>query len=444
MSDESGTRALSRRDLLRRAGVGVGGLALSGVAAQPIWARPKDAEAYDAASTITIGFVSPLTGPAAGFGEPDPYVLGLARKAFATGLTVGGKHYAVKIVNKDSQSAPAQAAKVAGDLIHGTKVDLMLATSTPEVVNPVADACEAAGVPYITTVVPWEAWYFGRGAKDPTKSPFRYGIHFCFGTANFAHAYTHLWPQVKTNKKVGVMWPNDADGNAIREALGPLLEKAGYTIVDPGAYQDGTNDYSAQIAKFKAENCQIFNTFPIPPDFATFWRQAAQQGYTKIVKIAQIAKTGLFPSQVTSLGAIGNNLASACYWHPTFPYRSSLTGLTSKQLADGYIKHAKKQWNQQTGASMALFDVAKAALQLSGNPKDRNAVAKAFQKVHVETPLGVLDWRKRRAGVPWNVVPTPIPGGQWVKVNNKFKIDFVICEHSDDPRIPIGGHLKPY
>jgi len=444
MSDESGTRALSRRDLLRRAGVGVGGLALSGVAAQPIWARPKDAEAYDAASTITIGFVSPLTGPAAGFGEPDPYVLGLARKAFAKGLTVGGKHYAVKIVNKDSQSAPAQAAKVAGDLIHGTKVDLMLATSTPEVVNPVADACEAAGVPYITTVVPWEAWYFGRGAKDPTKSPFRYGIHFCFGTANFAHAYTHLWPQVKTNKKVGVMWPNDADGNAIREALGPLLEKAGYTIVDPGAYQDGTNDYSAQIAKFKAENCQIFNTFPIPPDFATFWRQAAQQGYTKIVKIAQIAKTGLFPSQVTSLGAIGNNLASACYWHPTFPYRSSLTGLTSKQLADGYIKHAKKQWNQQTGASMALFDVAKAALQLSGDPKDRNAVAKAFQKVHVETPLGVLDWRKRRAGVPWNVVPTPIPGGQWVKVNNKFKIDFVICEHSDDPRIPIGGHLKPY
>ena len=80
------------------------------------------------------------------------------------------------------------------------------------------------------------------------------------------------------NKKVGVMWPNDADGNAIRAALGPLLEKAGYTIVDPGAYQDGTNDYSAQIAKFKSAGVQIFNTFPIPPDFATFWRQAAQQG----------------------------------------------------------------------------------------------------------------------------------------------------------------------
>ncbi len=440
---ESRKEGISRRELVKRAGVGVGGMVLSGVAAQPIWARPRGGERYDAASTITLGFVSPLTGPAAGFGEPDPYVIGLARKAFKSGLTVGGKHYAVQIVEKDSQSAPAQAAKVAGQLIHGSNVDLMLATSTPESVNPVADASEAAGVPYISTVVPWEAWYFGRGAKDPTKSPFRYGVIFSFGTANFATAYEHLWPQVKTNKKIGVMWPNDADGNAIRASLGPLLKAAGYTIVDPGAYQDGTNDYSAQIAKFKAANCQIFNTFPIPPDFATFWRQAAQQGYTKMVKIAQIAKTGLFVSQVSALGSLGNNLASAVYWHPTWPYSSSATGLTSKQLAAGYIAQAHKQWNQQIGASLALFDVAKAVLVASGNPKDKNAVAAAFKKVKVETPLGVLDWTKKRAGVPWNVVPTTLTGGQWVK-SATYKMDFVICEHFEDPRIPIGGHLKPY
>ena len=93
-----------------------------------------------------------------------------------------------------------------------------------------------------------------------------------------------------TNKKVGVLYPNDADGNAIRANLAPALEKAGFTIVDAGPYEDGTTDYSAQIAKFKAEKCEIFNTFPIPPDFAAFWRQAAQQGFTKTVKIAQGAQ----------------------------------------------------------------------------------------------------------------------------------------------------------
>ena len=440
--DSGSTEAsmLTRRELVRRGAVLVGGAAIA-----PTYARSALAGRFGtSANTIKIGFVSPITGATSGFGEPDPYCISLAKKAFANGLSIGGTSYSVQIIQRDSQSAPAQAAKVANDLIHGQGVDLVLATSTPETVNPVADAAEAAGVPYVTTVVPWEAWYFGRGAKDPTKSPFRSGIHFCFGTANFAHAYSHLWPQVKTNKKVGVMWPNDADGNAIRAALGPLLQKAGYTIVDPGAYQDGTNDYSAQIAKFKAENCQIFNTFPIPPDFATFWKQAAQQGYTKMVRIAQIAKTGLFPSQVTQLGALGDNLASACYWHPTWPYSSSLTGVSSKALGDGYKKHSGKQWNQQAGPSLGLFDVAKALLVASGNPKDKNAVIGALKKVKVETPVGVLDWTKSRPGIPWNVVPTPIPGGQWVKTGDKYKIDFVICEHSDDPRIPIGGHLRAY
>src|SRR5260370_1049141 len=189
----------------------------------------------------------------------------------------------------------------------------MLATSTPETVNPVSDACEAAGIPCISTVVPWEAWYLGRGGKVGQPTPFKWTFHYCFGVLQFFLAYTHLWPQVSTNKKVGVMWPNDADGNAIRGALGPLLKSAGYTIVDPGAYEDGTNDYTAQIQKFIREDCQIFNTFPIPPDFATFWRQAAQQGYTKHVKIGQIAKTGLFPSQVLAIWPIFTCFVYPCW-----------------------------------------------------------------------------------------------------------------------------------
>ena len=432
---------ISRRTFVKGAGVGIGGIVFGG-SVPGAFARVTEHAA--AGNTLRIGFISPRSGPLAGFGEPDPYVLALARTAFAKGLTVGGKHYAVTILDRDTQSDPVRSGQLAKSLINKNHVDLMLTTSTPETVNPVADACEAAGVPCISTTMPWEAWYFGRGAKPGQPSPFKYSYHFCFGVEEFLKAYTHLWPQVKTNKKVGVMWPNDADGNAIRAALGPLLKKAGYTVVDPGAYQDGTNDYSAQIAKFKAAQCEIFNTFPIPPDFATFWKQAANQGYTKMVKIAQIAKTGLFPSQVTQLGALGNNLASACYWHPTWPYSSSLTGVSSKALGDGYKAKSGKQWNQQAGPSLGLFDVAAALLKASGNPKDKNAVIGALKKVKVETPVGVLDWTKSRPGVPWNVVPTPIPGGQWVKTGDKYKIDFVICEHTDDHRIPIGGHLKAY
>ena len=73
MPDEIASRKVSRRELLRRAGVGAGSLAVSGSLAGPIWTRPRVA---DAGNTIKIGFVSPITGATAGFGEPDGYVIG--------------------------------------------------------------------------------------------------------------------------------------------------------------------------------------------------------------------------------------------------------------------------------------------------------------------------------------------------------------------------------
>lgn len=436
-----GDGAISRGEFVRRAGVGVGGLLVAGSLPTSVSARVVS-EAAPEASKLKIGFISPRSGPLAGFGEPDPYVLSLARKAFAKGITIGGKQYAVAILDKDTRSDPVRAGQIAKSLINGDKVDLMLTTSTPETVNPVADACEAAGVPCVSTTMPWEAWYFGRGAKPGKPSPFKYTFHFCFGVEEFFKAYTTMWPQVATNKKVGVMWPNDADGNAIRGALGPLLQKAGYTIVDPGAYEDGTTDYSAQIAKFKQEGVQIFNTFPIPPDFATFWRQAAQQGLTRQIRIAQIAKTGLFPSQVEALGTLGYDLASAAYWGPTWPYGSPLTGLTNKQIAAGYTKATKRQWNQQMGPSLALFDVAVAALRKAGDPKNKQKVAKAMVTLKVATPLGNLQWGK---GPVKNIVATPIPGGQWRKAaKGPYKLEWVFCENSADRKIPVQSKLRRY
>lgn len=432
---------ISRRELVKRAGVGMGGVVLAGAGAPSAWARVTH-EAASEANTLKIGYISPLTGGLAGFGEADPWIVGEARKALAKGLTVGGKTYAVQFIQKDTQSDPVRAGQLAKTLINRDKIDLMLSTSTPETNNPVADACEAAGVPQVSTVEPWEAWYFGRGAKPGAPSPFKWTHHFSFGVADFAAAYIGQWKRVPTNKKVGVMWPNDADGNAIRAALGPMLQKAGYTIVDPGAYEDGTTDYSSQIAKFKAEKCEIFNTFPLPPDFAVFWRQAAQQGYRP--KIVQIAKTGLFASQVEALGALGYNVATAIYWGPAWPYRSALLNMSNQQLADAYTKATGRQWLQQIGSSLSLVEVGLAALTKSGNPKNKAAVANAFKTLKVNVPIGVVDFKT--GPVPGTVDNGSIIGSQWVKTKpgSRFKIEIVVTDNAGDPKVPIQAKLKPY
>ena len=55
---------------------------------------------------IKIGYVSPQTGPLAGFGEADSFVIGGVRKALGKGLTIGGRTHPVEILVRDSQSDP--------------------------------------------------------------------------------------------------------------------------------------------------------------------------------------------------------------------------------------------------------------------------------------------------------------------------------------------------
>ncbi|MBY5370877.1 ABC transporter substrate-binding protein (plasmid) [Rhizobium sp. WSM1274] len=423
---------LSRRSFIASAVAGSAALALSG--------RTAFAASGD---TLKVGFISPRTGPLGGFGETDGYVLELARKALADGLQAGGKTWKVEILDQDTQSDPSRAGQLAKDLINNQAIDLMLAVSTPETINPVADACEAAGIPCLSTVMPWEAWYFGRGAKPGAPSPFKWTYHFGFGVEEFHKAYVSQWNLIETNKKVGVMYPNDADGNAIRTHLAPALAKEGFTIVDPGAYETGTTDFSAQIALFRQEGVEIFNSFPIPPDFAAFWRQAAQQGLTQQIKICQIAKTGLFPSDIEALGDLGLNIGSAAYWHKAFPYKSTLTGVSGTELADGYETASGKQWTQQLGASLALLDAGFDALKASTDVKSKEAVAEAISALKTTTIAGKVDFT---SGPVANVSPGPIIGTQWVKApeGSKFALDYVVTENATDPNVPVGAKLTAY
>ena len=69
-----------------------------------------------------------------------------------------------------------------------------------------------------------------------------------------------MWDTLDTNKTVAALWPNDGDGNAWgdpKRGFPPVLKKAGYKVVDPGRYQNLTDDYSNYISAFKAANVEI-------------------------------------------------------------------------------------------------------------------------------------------------------------------------------------------
>lgn len=391
---------------------------------------------------IRVGFVGSRSGPLGIFGEGDGFLVEKFNAHMADGLQVGDKRYGVQLVLGDTQSDPVRASQVAKDMINGDKIDLMLTSATPENVNPVADACEAAGTPCLSTTAPWEAFYFGRGAKPGEPSPFKWTYHFCFGVGNFATLYADQWSRVETNRKVGVLLPSDADGNAIRGLLLPQLAQAGFTIVDPGPYENGNPDFSAQINAFRQEGCEIINCFPFPPDFPVFWRQAAQRGLAQRVKIMQMAKAGLFAAELEALGDLGHGLHSGAYWHRAFPFVSPAVGLSCREIADGYEAAVGKQWNQQVGANASLLDAAMAALSASGNPKDKQAVADAIAGLKTDTAVGTVDFT---TGPVPNCATTGVVGTQWVKAKEgPWQFDLNIVSNADHPAVPTTAEMTAY
>jgi branched-chain amino acid transport system substrate-binding protein len=124
----AGFAPINRRSLV------AGGL---GLVAAPAVLRTIPVNAQS--KSIKIGHVSPRTGPLAGFGEADGFILDQVRNILAKGLSGGGKTYPAEIISKDSQSSGTRASEVASELILHDKVDLIVASATPDTTNPVAD-----------------------------------------------------------------------------------------------------------------------------------------------------------------------------------------------------------------------------------------------------------------------------------------------------------------
>jgi branched-chain amino acid transport system substrate-binding protein len=429
------TTATDRRTVLKLGGLGA--LGLGGGPLLSACGGIKSDSGSGGSGTVKIGYVTPQTGSLAPFGEADAFVVAQVEKLFADrGLKVGGKEVRVQILVKDSQSDSKRAGDVASDLILREGVDLMLVSSTPDTTNPVSDQCEANGVPCISTVAPWQPWFLGRGG-NPDKA-FEWTYHFFWGLEDVESVFQDMWSQVDSNKKVAALWPNDPDGNAWGDAktgFPPVVSKSGYSIVDPGHYSNGTSDFTAQISRFKSSGAELLVGVPIPPDFITFWKQAAQQGFRP--KLATVGKALLFPSTVAALGKLGNNLGTEVWWTPSHPFSSSLSGQSSKDLAAAYTKSTGKQWTQPIGFVHALFEVAAAALSKADAPDDKQGIINALKTMKLKTVVGDLDWT---SGPVPNVAKTPLVGGQWRSKGAGYEL--VIVSNADHSNIPAGGKVQ--
>src|SRR5215471_7358127 len=298
---------ISRRNVLRAVGAGAAAVGGGGLLEACSSGIKGASGSGSSTKSLTIGWIHPLTGPLAGFGAPDNWVVSKikATAPYKNGFKIGGSTYSVTIKSYDSQSSPTRAGDLARTAILTDHVDLLMASSTPETVNAVSSQAESLGTPLICSNIPWEPWYINLGGnpQKPTLKA-KFVVMYFLGAEHLVKCFIPMWDrihaQLHTNKIVAAAFPNDADGNAFRAVFPPIAAAAGYKMVLSAPYPDGTTNYSSMISQFKKSGADFFTNVPLPPDFATMWKQSAQQGFKP--KLATVAKVLLFPPDAYALG----------------------------------------------------------------------------------------------------------------------------------------------
>jgi branched-chain amino acid transport system substrate-binding protein len=468
-------RSLSRREFLKYAGLagatvglgaGLGGLAAAcggetttttgaqttttGAQTTTTGAATTVSTSAEAGPEVKLGFVSPITGGLASFGIPDNWCADKWREYIGDGVVLGdGKKHPISITVSDSQSDSNRAAQVAGDLINNTQVDLMMVASTPDTVTPVVEQCEAAGVPVVSTDCPWQT-YLGKNTE------YKWSYHMFFGAEDFFPVMVSMFDKVQTNKKAAGLFDNSADGLFFAEFDPLALTAAGYEVTVGSLFQPMTEDFTSIISQFKQAGCELLVGNCIPPDWTNFWKQAIQQGLGAQMKIVLATKATLFPQSIEALGDVGNGLVKELWWHPTYPWKSSLTGETCQQLADDFTAKTDLEPTapilHYVVGEMALYALTKAT-----DPKSKDAVLAAIETMNFEAITGPIDFtaplvartNDTIVGYPGgpghktkNVYSMGLGGSQWLAQGGRWQFDEVPVDKASAPYI-LDSTLQP-
>ncbi|MBN1632183.1 MAG: ABC transporter substrate-binding protein [Thermoleophilia bacterium] len=398
---------------------------------------------------LRIGVVSAKTGPLALFGKADDWWIALGSEAVREGIVCGdGRLRLVTFSVRDCRSIPSVAAGTASELISSERVDLVMCSGSSDIVLGVVERAETLGCPCLADFVEWRSLL--RGRKEAAQPAFKWTYAHAFSLDDVAANYAGVWTQLSTNKKVGLVLPDDTDGRVWADTgagLAATLAEFEYEWVMPGLYKPGAGDFAPHIAEFTKSGCEICCCLMQTADFLTFWTQATQQAYRP--KIVTVSRGLLFPQALEAAGAGAQNTTAECLWQPEWPYSDSLTGMTARELADDYQSKTGEQWTVAL-AQYAKFEWAVHAFKEARSIIDKEHVLARVRAAKLDTCRGPLDLtipvaadasnRGRRPAE--NVYTAPVGGAQWVK-GARFLFEPALVARAGNLDLSIGGRLQP-
>lgn len=363
-------------------------------------------------AAIKIGFLTPLSGFAAPFGQNQKYGVILAEEDINKSGGINGSP--LQVLTQDSPFDPTQAVSLMRNLSEKEKVFAVVGPYSSgefDVAAPLANQLE---IPVITAVslkpgvtAANRPWAFRTQLVHDVTLPVA------------IDAYKKKYPSVKKMAIVGDT--KEAVNQVMVKDLYPkMLQQAGYELIGTVEFNQGTSDFSAIVTKAKELNAQGIAVAGIPTDVANLTKEMARQSLQlPTVTGAQIMGSN-FPQMagpsVEGWVAVGTFDPGSS--DPAV--QSFIARVTPRMEADpAVVKPVFLAYEPQIyDAVMALADVMRKAGIKPDSPlqEARTKIRDGLQNLKDYKGLVGSMTMQPNGETTWKPVPFMVQGGKWVAI----------------------------
>jgi len=320
---------LSRRSFVKLAGAG-GAAAAIGIPAFV----PRIGEAAD---TIKIGLLEPLTGVYAGPAENETVGFEMAVDAWNKRGGIMGRK--LELVKEDEQNDPGVAAQKARKLINQDKVVALCGTVSSGVSLSVAGVSNGLGVLFMDS---------GGHSDDVTGKSCHWNVfRTCHSTWMETHATGYSLAK-RFGKKWFLITPDYAYGHSLEDGFKDVLGRIGGAIVGNELTPLGTTDFSSYLTKIDPAKPDVVMVLVQGDDYTNCLKQMNQFGLLKKYAVAgpQVELEPLWGLPPEARGG---------YWGIEWYYKSERTLGKNNTVAREFVADATRRKNGRPPTARDAF-----------------------------------------------------------------------------------------
>jgi len=304
----------------RALGLAVSALALTQL---PAYAQTKITNEGISATEIVIGTHQDLSGPIKGWGVPVSNGMKMAIEEINGAGGIHGRK--IRLVLEDSGYDPKRAVLASQKMVERDKIFAMVGPMGSPTVLASQDILLEAGVMQLFPLTAAEFTF----KFDPAKPQERLKFNNLLPYVESTRAAVKYMIEAKNFKKPCIMYQDDEYGKNVLDGFTQQLTVMKLTPASVTSYKRGASDFSAQVAKMKADGCDMVLLGAVLREPIGTMSEAKKLGW-------DVTFLGATPVNVLEVPALGKEVVEGLYSASGFeiPYEDTAKGKVKDWLAN--------------------------------------------------------------------------------------------------------------